>query len=460
MILCGMDDSASAAGAARAAAAIAKLSGESLELIYVQDVLRAVPVAVESAEAAPGGLSWLETDLRRMREVLEPLRASLAREFGIGVSWRLEVGLADLGLARCAETLGASLIVVGALGRRTGSMWRLGSVPDRLSQSSGVPVLVVRDARCFVRWALEGQPLRLVLALGPAPSGARAFDVAAALRKLGPCQVVEAHAYDLRREAWRLGLSTDAAETPSTVERTLARELSERASAAELGDAICIARPSGGEPAEALVQIAEEQRADLLIAGARGRGAIERRFLGSVSFGLLGLAGTNVLIARDEPRAPSDAGAPRAPARVRRLLVATDLSPDGNRALDLGLGLLPHGGQLVLLHVLPAPRPASLTEFVPDALQPGPQQRRMNRSLALAELRSLLPSLEKAQEVEVEVVEAGTPEQGILQAAERHGADLVILGRHGQGRLAAALIGSVARAVVRHCPRPVLLVPL
>ena len=45
------------------------------------------------------------------------------------------------------------------------------------------------------------------------------------------------------------------------------------------------------------------------------------------------------------------------------------------------------------------------------------------------------------------------------QAAERHDADLIVLGRHGRSGLAAALIGSSARAVAQRCPRPVLLVP-
>jgi nucleotide-binding universal stress UspA family protein len=79
--------------------------------------------------------------------------------------------------------------------------------------------------------------------------------------------------------------------------------------------------------------------------------------------------------------------------------------------------------------------------------------------LAQAELRELLPAQAQGIEAEIETVEAQDVAQAILQAAERHAADLVVIGRHGRGRLAAALIGSNARSVAGRCPRPVLLVP-
>ena len=83
----------------------------------------------------------------------------------------------------------------------------------------------------------------------------------------------------------------------------------------------------------------------------------------------------------------------------------------------------------------------------------------MDRTLAQAELRKLVPEPAQGIEVEVEAVEAHDVTQAILQAAERHAADLVVLGRHGRSQLAAALIGSSSRAVSQRCARPVLLVP-
>ena|SRR5688572_8486719 len=76
-----------------------------------------------------------------------------------------------------------------------------------------------------------------------------------------------------------------------------------------------------------------------------------------------------------------------------------------------------------------------------------------------AELKKLLPSEGRALEVEVEALESDDVARAILQVAERHGVDLLVLGRHGRGPLAAALMGSVARAVSQRSARPVLLVP-
>jgi nucleotide-binding universal stress UspA family protein len=140
---------------------------------------------------------------------------------------------------------------------------------------------------------------------------------------------------------------------------------------------------------------------------------------------------------------------------VRRILVATDLSEPGNRAVDYALALLPEGGQLTLLHVLEITRGV----LVPDPHLAAPEERRMNRTLAQAELKKLLPSEGGAMEVEVEALESDDVALAILQVAERHGVDLLVLGRHGRGPLAKALMGSVARAVSQRSPRPVLLVP-
>lgn len=54
-------------------------------------------------------------------------------------------------------------------------------------------------------------------------------------------------------------------------------------------------------------------------------------------------------------------------------------------------------------------------------------------------------------EVAVEVLE-GFPKKMIVEEAERWGADLIILGSHGEGPLTRFLLGSVAQSVVLHAP--------
>jgi nucleotide-binding universal stress UspA family protein len=51
-----------------------------------------------------------------------------------------------------------------------------------------------------------------------------------------------------------------------------------------------------GLAAQRLADLADEERAELIVVGSRGRGAFKAAFLGSVSTSLIGLAGCPVLV--------------------------------------------------------------------------------------------------------------------------------------------------------------------
>jgi nucleotide-binding universal stress UspA family protein len=53
----------------------------------------------------------------------------------------------------------------------------------------------------------------------------------------------------------------------------------------------------------------------------------------------------------------------------------------------------------------------------------------------------------------------GAPWAALCERAEADQAQALVLGTHGHGRLASALLGSVARGVVHHSRAPVLVVP-
>ena len=56
------------------------------------------------------------------------------------------------------------------------------------------------------------------------------------------------------------------------------------------------------------------------------------------------------------------------------------------------------------------------------------------------------------------MVATGSPEQAIVEEAERWGADLIITGSHGHGFWKRALLGSVSTAIVHYAPCSVLVV--
>ena len=58
------------------------------------------------------------------------------------------------------------------------------------------------------------------------------------------------------------------------------------------------------------------------------------------------------------------------------------------------------------------------------------------------------------------MVKIGNPVDEILLEVENNSYDMVVMGAHGHGVLAGALMGSVSRRVVRRCKTPVLVVRL
>jgi nucleotide-binding universal stress UspA family protein len=120
-IICGVDDSESAKGAARVARALASELG--LGLLFVRVVERDAPEAEISAVA----------------ERLERLSAG-ANELDCGAAWLVDAGHPADKLVAVAAKAGAALIVVGSSGPRSP---RLGSVSAEVSRRAPCPVLVV-----------------------------------------------------------------------------------------------------------------------------------------------------------------------------------------------------------------------------------------------------------------------------------------------------------------------------
>ena len=58
------------------------------------------------------------------------------------------------------------------------------------------------------------------------------------------------------------------------------------------------------------------------------------------------------------------------------------------------------------------------------------------------------------------IVARGNPVEQILKQADEKNCDLIVMGTHGQGTLADAMMGSTARRVLRRSTKPVLVVRL
>lgn len=132
----------------------------------------------------------------------------------------------------------------------------------------------------------------------------------------------------------------------------------------------------------------------------------------------------------------------------RKIIVAIDIGhgDTGTALLGKAVQLLDEGGELRLLHVLDEV-PSYIAAELPHDLS----ERR--NAEARVELKAIAHNLGIAAEIEVRT---GAPAGQILQCAEDHGADLVMIASHRPG-LSDYFIGSTAARVVRHAQCSVLI---
>lgn len=195
--------------------------------------------------------------------------------------------------------------------------------------------------------------------------------------------------------------------------------------------------------ADTILRVAEEEGADLILLGARGKGIIRGILLGSVSSDIVRRARTDVLIMRHKVLETLDG--PRyekfCPRIYGKILVPMDLSPDSRRSLAF-LGTLPQDGSIVLAHVVThGEAPEIVQAFVEDA------------ELALNGMKHDLPSLNVST-----VVRVGNPAHEIARLAEEEDVSLILVASSQKGGLERFLMGSTAYAITELAQRPVLVV--
>lgn len=146
---------------------------------------------------------------------------------------------------------------------------------------------------------------------------------------------------------------------------------------------------------------------------------------------------------------------------IRTILAPTDFSKAGDDAVDYATRLAKRfDAHLVLLHVFDLP--ALVGTYHPQLRIPGGVDAEEFRSMGDTAALKVEARAEKARAVGVDVearIVEGTPVIEINKAAKALNADLIIMGTHGRRGLDRWIIGSVAAAVMRHAPCPLITVP-
>jgi nucleotide-binding universal stress UspA family protein len=210
----------------------------------------------------------------------------------------------------------------------------------------------------------------------------------------------------------------------------------DRLAASQAGGGVdCWARVCRGEPADALIELADLIDADAIVMSSHGRAGISRWLFGSVAEAVLRRSGRPVLVV------PAVAAPTRAAhAAPRRVVVALDGSSAGEAVLDPAVGLaraLDAG--LVLLRVVEADDSGAAAEA---GCYLGALAQRVRGRVAHTELR----------------VEAGSPALRIEVAAAGLAPLALAMATHGRTGLDRVLMGSVAADALRRTRLPTLLV--
>lgn len=163
-------------------------------------------------------------------------------------------------------------------------------------------------------------------------------------------------------------------------------------------------------------------------------------------------------VSREEGR-DGPAGAPaRAGARLRpqRILVPVDFSPHAQSALAAAVALAGRlGAKLVVVHVIPDEEIRAIARS--RLARRGLDQILEDLGQAVEEHALATAGVGRNGEIDIRALAvSGLPAEGILRAAWRMQADLIVMATHGRTGLVHAVMGSVAEEVVRRAPCPVL----
>ncbi|MGC8659957.1 MAG: universal stress protein [Desulfomonilaceae bacterium] len=193
-----------------------------------------------------------------------------------------------------------------------------------------------------------------------------------------------------------------------------------------------------GEPAEKIVEIAEDLNCDLIVVGTQGGNPAKTALVGSTASTVIGLSHINVLAV------PATSF-----VNLDRILLAVDGSDCSNAAALAAFEIQKsYGSKIVALAV--ADIPSHLYGLDANAAN------RMLKEAVEALDNIRLKSDEIGAQIEP-IVREGSPTRIINETASEKRIGLIVMGSHGRTGLKRLLMGSVAAGVIGRAPCPVLI---
>lgn len=197
-----------------------------------------------------------------------------------------------------------------------------------------------------------------------------------------------------------------------------------------------------------LSSIAEQTDAlgcNLVVVGAHGTGFMRHWLLGATAERLLRKTMHPILLVKEAPR-----------RAYQTVLVPVDFSAWSLRAISLAQSINPKA-KLLLLHACEIPFEGKM-RFAGVAEDTLRQHRSKVQREALARLQELALQASLAPGQWRPLVAFANPPDFILEQEEEHGADLIVMGKHGAGMAEELLLGSVTKHVLGQARADVLVV--
>ena len=211
----------------------------------------------------------------------------------------------------------------------------------------------------------------------------------------------------------------------------------------EAGLTVTTSVTASGAPADELLDVAQAERADLVVVGSRSHNFLYEIFLGSVAKEVVRKSKMPVLVLRLEPKQVGqvETCAVNLSQPLKSILLATDLSAQSRPAEEAAVHLAAKSGRIDCLTVLADDAPV-------DA-----------RRAVEAHHQELARRIKKAGGNAGSRIEQGEPSASILRVSQE-GYSLVVIGKHGRNWIEGKIMGSAAAKVCEDGRRPVLIVPL
>ncbi|MEE9390212.1 MAG: universal stress protein [Candidatus Aminicenantaceae bacterium] len=194
-----------------------------------------------------------------------------------------------------------------------------------------------------------------------------------------------------------------------------------------------------GTASKRIIETAEEEKVDMIVMGKRGLSAIEKLFIGSVANQVLRTSSVPILVTKKKSGKP----------QFKKILIPTDFEDQEEVERDFAWKLAKgFNSELTLLHVLELHD----YEFTPKVLD----------EMFKAVLKRLKQREKREKEeikVKEEVYRAINASIGIVDYAETHKFDLIVISTCVQSKLERFFLGSTTEKVISYSHVPIFALP-